>query len=256
MAPKVSILTATHNSLPGLRETVMSVASQTADDYEHIVIDGGSSDGTPEWLAKHDANVTWTSEPDDGIADALNKGLKIARGEWILVLHAEDTLAESGSMGLALASLDTPADIVSYDVLFVSEKVTRRLVSRGFSPRLNFKTTIPHQGAFCRRALYDQLGPFDSSCRIALDYEFFLRAYRAGVRADVVNHAISRMPDTGISSRLDWPSLRARFSEEKLIQLRHCSGAGLRLVYSLYWPLYMSYRWTRYMTLTRPSLQS
>ena len=249
--PSVSILTATFDALAGLRETVASVASQTASDHEHIVIDGGSTDGSREWLAELDGEVRWISEPDEGIADALNKGLAHARGEWILVLQAEDTFVSPGTLEQAMTRFDTESDIVSHDVLVVTESGPRRFASHGFSYRINFKTTIPHQGAFCRRQLFDRLGGFDNSFRVGMDYEFFLRAYRAGARADVVHQYLSRMPNTGISSRLDWSSLRARFAEEHNIHLRHCSGSGLRVAYSVYWPLYLTYRRIRYLAWAR-----
>ena len=250
-APSVSILTASFNALAGLRETVESVASQTASDHEHIVIDGGSTDGSREWLAELDGTVRWISEPDEGIADALNKGLAHARGEWILVLQAEDTFVSPGTLEQAMRRLDTESDIVSHDVLVVTDSGSRRFASRGFSYRINFKTTIPHQGAFCRRQLFDRIGGFDNGLRVALDYDFFLRAYRAGARADVVHRYLSKMPNTGISTRLDWSSLRARFAEEHEIHRRLCSGSGLRISYSLYWPLYLTYRRIRYLTSAR-----
>ena len=245
-SPKVSILTATHNALPGLKKTVASVASQTTTDYEHIVIDGGSTDGTREWLEEIDGGLIWISEPDKGIADALNKGLDLAQGEWILVLHAEDGFFEVDSLEIAMSSLDTDSDIVSHDVLFTTESGSRLITSRGFSWFTNFKTTIPHQGAFCRRSLFERIGEFDVSYRAGLDYEFFLRGYRSGVMADVAHSILSEMPNTGISSRLDWPSLRARFDEEREIHQKHCVGIGFSFAYGVYWPLYLSYRRVRY----------
>lgn len=221
-----------------------SVASQTNTDYEHIVVDGGSTDGTPEWLGKVDVPIRWLSELDDGIADAMNKGVKLSSGEWLLFLHAEDSFAGHDSLEEAMRVLDTEADIVSHDVEFIEGNRTRIYKSRGFGWRINFKT-IPHQGAFSRRTLFDRVGPFDTGLAIAMDYDFFLGAHRQGARLVVGEKVISRMPATGVSSKLDWDSLRARFQEEQIVQLRHAIGPAQRLMYAAYWPLYLGYRWIR-----------
>ena len=226
MTPKISILTATLNALPGLRGTVASLASQTFRDFEHVVVD---ADRPMEHRLACRSRPTseMDKRADRGIADALNMGLAIANGEWILVLHAEDTLFSRDVLAEASNALDTQVDIVSYDVLFVRAGHPRTLASGGLSLRINFKTTLPHQGAFCRRVLFDRIGPFDTSFQIGMDYEFFLRAYRNEVRADVVRKHLSKMPATGVSSRLDWNSLRRRFSEERANSEKHATVAGL-----------------------------
>lgn len=228
------------NALPGLKATAESLRVQTFRDFEHVVVDGGSSDGTPDWLAAQGGGIRWISEPDEGIADALNKALAMAEGEYVLALHAEDTLVSPESLAEAASELDG-SDIVSFDVLFSTADGERLLRSRGLSPKLEFKTTIPHQGAFCRRDLFDRIGAYDSTFRIALDYEFFLRARRSGVSLKHVARPLARMPDTGVSSRLDWPSLRARFAEERRIHVKYGLGP-MRPVYMLYWPAYLAYR--------------
>ena len=241
-APAVSVVTAAWNALEGLKATAASVAEQSCQDVEHIIVDGGSTDGTREWLEELGGRVRWISEPDDGIADALNKAMAMARGEYVLVLHAEDTLLDRNSLARALPHLSGGEDIVSFDVMFETAAGERRLVSRGLSSALAFKTTIPHQGAFCRRDLFERLGPFDTSFRIAMDYEFFLRARRAKATERLVPEVLSRMPDTGVSSRLDWPSLRHRFAEFRRAQAKHFASPGMRAVYAAYWPLYLTYR--------------
>ena len=243
---KISIITATLNALAGLKNTVGSVASQTYRNVEHVVIDGGSEDGTTQWLTKQ-AGVRWISEPDSGIADALNKALDLATGEWILVLHAEDTLIDKFALSKAAPRLhQTASDVVCFGIVFASDSGDRVLKPSGMSRRANFKTPILHQGAFCRRSLFVRLGQFDTRFKIALDYEFFLRAYRARVSADVVDDVVARMPDTGVSSRSDWKSLRSRFSEERKAQLTHVEKRAHRVLYAAYWPLYLAYRKARW----------
>ena len=252
ISPKISIITATLNNLPALRLTTASIHSQTFRGFEHVVVDGGSSDGTVEWLATKSDSIRWLSEPDTGIADAMNKGLSMASGEWILFLHAGDTFAGDDSLEGAMSVLHTEADIVSHDVEFIEVQQSRIYKSHGFGWRINFKT-IPHQGAFSRRTLFDRVGSFDTSLAIGMDYDFFLRAHRQGARVDVVDEVLTRMPATGVSSKLDWNSLRARFQEEKIVQLRHAVGTAQRLMYSIYWPPYWGYRRVRQARLSPSS---
>ena len=241
-APLVSVVTAAYNARAGLAATIDSVAGQSFRDVEHVVVDGGSSDGTPDYLRGLGDSVRWISEPDTGIADAMNKGVEMARGTYVIVIHAEDTFLDADSLALAAAHLDGTTEIVSFDVSFATDSGPRRYESHGLTARLNFKTTIPHQGAFCRKALFERIGGFDTSLRIAMDYDFFLRAWRAGASAKRVPQMIARMPDTGVSSRLDWPSLTRRFAEERAIHARHCPHVGMRAVYAAYWPAYLAYR--------------
>ena len=243
--PKVTVLTATFNALDELKRTVESVAEQTCRDVEHVIIDGGSTDGTVEWLAGLGDEVRWLSEPDGGIADALNKGLAMARGEYLLVLQAEDTFLGSESLALAMPHLLQGIDIVFFDIVFGGQSGERRVKSRGLSSAIAFQNGIPHQGVFCRRDLFRRLGPFDTSFRIGMDYEFFLRAYLANATTRLVPEVLSRMPNTGISSRRDWPSLYCRFDEFRRAQSIHFTGAGMRAMYSVYWPLYLLYRRSR-----------
>lgn len=244
--PLVSVVTASLDNLEGLRSTADSIRSQTLGSVEHVVVDGGSSDGTVDWLSEQ-RSIRWISEPDEGISDALNKGVGMAKGEWILVLHAEDTLIDNHALERAAEHLATPAEVLSCDIVFVLDSHERRWTTRGLSPRVNFKATIPHQGAFCRRGLFERVGTFDKRFRIAMDYEFFLRAYRLGTVADVSHVVLSRMPNTGVSSRTDWASLRERFDEERRAHEIHRSSAWMGLVYGIYWPLYLTYRRIRHV---------
>ena len=94
--PSISIVTAVYNGNNTIEETIRSVISQTYDNFEYIVIDGSSSDGTIEKLMQYDDQIDyWISEPDKGVYDALNKGIDLARGEWIYFLGADDVLVDS-----------------------------------------------------------------------------------------------------------------------------------------------------------------
>ena len=170
--PLISVVTAAFNALEGLRRTVESVAGQDFRSVEHVVVDGGSVDGTREYLESLGDTVRWISEPDDGIADALNKGIAMARGEYVLVLQAEDTFVDGGSLGRAATHLANSQDIVAFEVLLDHGNGSGdRLKTRKLSVLTECKMTNPHQGLFCRRNLYQRIGVFDRTYRIAMDYE-------------------------------------------------------------------------------------
>ncbi|NNK67719.1 MAG: glycosyltransferase [Rhodobacteraceae bacterium] len=240
--PKVSVVTAAFNALDGVRATVESVASQSGVSVEHIVIDGGSSDGTVEYLSEPGSRAVWISEPDDGIADAMNKGVERARGEYVIVLQAGDTFIDEGIVARVVPFLERGPDIVSGNVRFADPVTGPTLKTRGFTFKTNFKTTILHQAAFCRRSLFERIGAFDTSYEVAMDYEFFLRAMRNGIRLETIDLSVAHMPDDGISSQLDWAALEKRFAEERRIHSRHCPGPGMRMIYAAYWPAYLIYR--------------
>ena len=239
--PLVSIVTAAFNALPELRRTVESVAAQTMGHHEHIVVDGGSTDGTRSYLEGLGPSVRWTSEPDEGIADALNKGVAMARGTYVLVLQAGDTFSGRESLAEASPRLRKGPDILVCDVVFGEGRRARLITARASSRRLFFKP-VCHQGVLARRDLFERIGGFDPSFRVCMDYDFLVRASRAGARIEEAPITLSRMIDGGVSSRRDWPSLEGRFAEERRVHLAHCPGAGMRAVYAVYWPTYLAYR--------------
>jgi glycosyltransferase involved in cell wall biosynthesis len=252
VVPLVSIVTASFNALPALKRTVESVAAQTMRDFEHIVVDGGSSDGTPGYLEGLGPSVRWISEPDDGIADALNKGVAMACGRYVLVLQADDEFLNWGSLKEVAPHLDGKSDIIACDVLFGEGRGARRLHASFPAMRLTFKA-IYHQGVLTRRSVFTRIGGFEPSFRIAMDYEFLFRARRAGCRITKCDVILSRMADGGVSSRRDWQSLLVRFAEERRVHLSHCSGPAMRAIYAVYWPAYLAYRRVRSFLSPGPS---
>jgi len=116
----------------------------------------------------------------------------------------------------------------------------------------NFKTKLFHQGVFCRRDLFNKIGLFDTQFQIAMDYDFFLRAYRKQYRTKIVKDlSITVMRDTGISSKKDWHSLRKRFAEEKQVHYKNSHHFLHKIMYAVYWQLYLPYRWIRFIIFTK-----
>ena len=137
--PLISVVTASFNALEGLQQTVASVAAQQDTSIEHVVVDGGSNDGSVDFLAKLGDRLRYVSEADNGIADALNKGIAMAKGEYILVLQAEDRFARRDSAAMAASYLDGSAEIVAFEVVLERDngkRQKRRTRELGLAVRL------------------------------------------------------------------------------------------------------------------------
>ena len=243
--PKFSVITICYNAVTHLEQTIQSVLCQNYPNLEYIVIDGKSTDATSIILDKYKTDIDHiTSEPDKGIADAMNKGLRRVSGDWILFLHAGDYLLSGDSISVAQICIqkNPDYDIYAFNILFgdLNQWVERQ--SKSFQPLINIKTQFQHQGAIFSSRIFQKIGSYDIDYKIAVDYDWFLRAYRKGSRARTVNKAISFMRNDGISSRLDKETLSLRLSEEKSIHYAHCHSWLLRAGYAVWWRLYPLYK--------------
>ncbi len=211
--PPLSVIVACRNPGPRLANALASVWNQREVAPELIVVDGASTDGTVEWLERHrDRIAVLTSAPDDGVYDAMNRGLAAARGEWVLFLGADDELDSDITLAEALAQLRaTNSGVLVGEARYADGRVY------GLPPhprpiRRNF---VHHQAALYRRSLFEEQGHFDSSLRVMADYEFNLRLWRSHVRFKATSLRLARCGTGGISDRGDWRGYR----EE--IQVRH-----------------------------------
>lgn len=177
--PLVTVITAVFNGNNCITECLDSVLNQDYPCVEHIILDGGSKDGTVETLRSYDDRVAlWISEPDRGVYDAWNKGLNLARGEWIAFLGADDIyLKDAISTYLELANKNPDAEFLS-SCARLSHPTGYAPVFGGpwAWPRFSTAMSTIHVGAMHRRSLFERYGQFDASYRIAADYEFLLRA--------------------------------------------------------------------------------
>ena len=187
--PLISIITSTYNAEDHLQEAAQSIRDQHYRNFEWIVIDGASVDGTLDILrSNEDVIDCWLSEPDQGIYDAWNKGLQLAQGDWICFLGADDYFLDAQvltklSSRLVACSLDVR---VVYARVMLLDKNGERLYAVGEAwEKARFKKymCIPHQGVMHRRSLFERHGPFDASFRIAGDYEMLLRELKTSEAA-------------------------------------------------------------------------
>lgn len=181
---KISIITVCFNSASTLQTAMDSVLGQTYPDIEYIVIDGGSRDGTKELLERYRVRLAvCISEPDEGIYDAINKGLSRATGDVVAILNSDDVYSHPDAVAQVVEAFkaNPEADMVCGDIVFVDstdlERVTRYYNVQHFEPwMLRFGWMPAHPGAFVKRHLYRKLQGYRKDYRISGDYEFFVRA--------------------------------------------------------------------------------
>jgi glycosyltransferase involved in cell wall biosynthesis len=178
----ISVITVSYNSADTISDTIKSVLAQTYSEIEYIVIDGGSSDGTIELVKSYGDRISkFISDPDDGIYDALNKGIKLATGDIVGIMHSDDFFYSNlvvEKIASAFEEIDT--DAVIGDVQFVAPsdtlKIVRYFSSKKFSlTKFRFGYMPPHPSFYVRRELYEKLGYYKTDYKIAADFELVLR---------------------------------------------------------------------------------
>ena len=234
--PLVSVVTVVLNGLPEIVRAMDSVLAQTYAPIEYLVIDGGSTDGTLGAIRERERHLAhWTSEPDHGISDAFNKGIKLATGAYVALVNSDDWL-EPDQIERAVERLEASgADFAFGDLLYhaADGRVSHRIKGDpdyarhlpGINPAVNHPTML------VRRSVYQIAGGFDPRYRYAMDYDWLLRVHAAGFKGvyapDVTGHMT-------LGGACDRHHLRAR-AEDRAIAIRHGLPAGRA------WRLY-SYR--------------
>ena len=206
---KLSIITINLNNSAGLRKTMESVLSQTYRDFEYIVVDGASTDGSvdviKEYVRKVESgesrlkSVIWSSEPDSGIYDAMNRGVRKATGEYVLMLNSGDYLVDENVIERIMTELDG-TDIVQGNNIEERAKGVYRNRGYGKSDIDLFdvmKGHFLHQASFCKRDLFERFGYFDETYKMGADTKFFMISLGQNdatfkyVNIDIVNYDMS-----------------------------------------------------------------
>jgi glycosyltransferase len=234
---RITIVTVAYNSAATIAETLKSVAVQTHPDIEHLVIDGASTDETLAIVRLHGAHVTTlVSERDNGIYDAMNKGLRLATGDFVGFLNADDVFADDDCVArIVRAAESSSIDAVYGDLLYVRkdqpDKVVRRWHSGRFErSKLRFGWMPPHPTLYVRRTRIAELGPFDSTFRIAADYDFMLRYLGTpALGVAYVPHVLVRMQTGGASNRSLAALLRKSREDFRALR-RNGIGGGFSLI--------------------------
>jgi glycosyltransferase involved in cell wall biosynthesis len=232
---RFSIITAVFNNLEQLKGAIASVENQSNVQVEHVIQDGMSSDGTADYIESLNSSViSFSSEKDNGIYDALNRGIARANGEIIGLLHSDDFFNGDVLHKIEKFFLEG-YDGVYADLDYVSKddisKIFRKWKSGSFNlMKLRFGWMPPHPTLFLRKQVYDELGTFDLKYRIASDYDFILRVFSNP------KYRIAYLPETIVKMRVGGESNKSlkniikKSSEDLDIASKHFSPASLTIL--------------------------
>ena len=206
---KISVITTTWNSASTISDTIESVLRQTYSDFEHIIVDGGSTDGTLEIIKsyepKYDGRLRYISEKDNGIYDAMNKGIRMATGDVVGILNSDDFYRDKYVLK-DIADGIGGHDAVYGDLIYVDDKDTtkdvRKYSSKGFK-LWKFKLGLmpAHPSFYCLRKVYDECGLYVTDLPIAADFDFIIRSmYLHGINAKYICRDFISMRVGGVSS--------------------------------------------------------
>lgn len=211
--PKLSIITINLNNLQGLQKTMESVFAQTFTDYEYIIIDGGSTDGSKEYIEQHAEKMAyWVSENDGGIFNAMNKGIRKCKGEYLLFLNSGDYLLDS------TVTSDVFNHALKSDIIYGNVIWKPILYNGNYPSILTFEhflnNTIPHQGSFIKKGLFNLVGRYEEEYSVNSDWNFFVLAiFKFNCSYKHIDKIISVCDTDGISLTEAGKSETARIRE-------------------------------------------
>ncbi|MCX5871012.1 MAG: glycosyltransferase family 2 protein [Deltaproteobacteria bacterium] len=232
-SPTISIVTICRNSAATIEKTIESILAQKDAGVEYVIIDGASTDTTQDIIKSYGRKLdTYLSEPDEGIADAFNKGIALATGDIIGLINSDDTLAPGALDTVRRFCKDHPdTDVLHGDILLLNgTHIIKRIkpASRWWYPwRLSL--IFNHPATFVRQTVYRKHGLFDSSYSIAMDAEIFLRWVKCGVKTSYIPEILAHMQAGGVSGRRGIETCR----QQREALLHH--GFSLPLAHLQYW---------------------
>ena len=203
MTSLISIITVAYNNKNGLEETIKSVINQTYRDFEFVIIDGGSNDGSKELLESYSSQIDfWVSEPDKGIYNAMNKGIRKASGEYLIFMNSGDRFSANDILEKITPHFNNE-DIVYGNAYYELEN--RKKYEYKIPPKITIgsllKEPICHQSAFFRKELFEKYGMYDENNKIASDWTFMMDIFvHHNISQKYINVFISIFEKTGISS--------------------------------------------------------
>lgn len=226
--PPLTVITVVYNAVQNIEGCIESVLEQRIQGLEYLIIDGGSTDGTLEIIKRYEEKITrLVSEPDRGLYDAMNKGLKLAAGRFIHFLNSDDRYASSQVLASVIPMLDAGA-ICYGQMHYIDGDMPLKLLGRPFEWRKELRaSSVPQPVMFVSPELYRQVGEFDTSLKIAADYDMVLRlAKRFPVKY------IAEPVTTMYSGGLSYARPDLTFSEAMKVSRRHgLNAAEARLIY-------------------------
>lgn len=228
--PKISVITTTYNNIDNLRMILEQVAKQTYPNIEHVIVDGGSTDGTMELIRqeadRHPGRIVWISEPDKGIYDALNKGIQLATGD--IIGPCFDRYADEGVLARMVAIMQKEqTDGVHGDLYYMDgEKVVRYWHQGQGSIRSGWMPG--HPTLYLKREVYETYGVYKTDYRISADYEFMVRIlYKKQVTLSYLPEILIYMSHGGTSTNSLGSYVRSMLEGHRALKENHVAFAWL-----------------------------
>ena len=199
--PLISIVTVVLNGSDYLEETILSVINQSYDNVEYIVIDGGSTDATIDIIKKYEDMIDyWVSEKDNGIYDAMNKGISLCSGDIVGILNSDDYYVKD-AFQIVRSEFEENADLIYCDFNFMKQDILSRKSSN--HNLLHWTMSVFHPSVFIRKSIYKKYGLFDSSLKISADYKLLQYLYKMKITFKKVNKLTAVMRLGGVSTNSD-----------------------------------------------------
>lgn len=201
--PIVSVITVVYNGAKTIEDTILSVVNQTFDNYEYLIIDGGSKDGTIDFIKKYENKITkWISEKDHGIYEAMNKGVSIAKGNWICFINADDTFYNNEVLKLTFdKQYDLDTHVLYGSTEFENSKGIKSIVKPKWLSTISFSMPFAHTSSFVRRDVLVKR-PFSLTYSICADFHFFFLYYRENAHSfRKIGFPISSFAYGGVSTK-------------------------------------------------------
>ncbi len=227
--PLVSIITVVYNGEAYLEQTIRSVLEQTYANIEYIIIDGGSTDGTVDIIKKYEKYIAyWISEKDEGIYDAMNKGIKAASGEIIGLLNADDYYVDSHVLSKVKNAFSASSADVVYGDIFLKTQ-TSTVLSKAHIIGLKYKLfpyslnwiwagmIIGHPASFIKKNIYDEIGVYDTRFKISADYDFIFKVINAKKKFYYLPEPLVFFRDGGVSTS----NLKQKYKEDKVVRVKN-----------------------------------
>lgn len=236
---KLSLITVTYNSSITLRDTFQSVLNQTYPDIEYIIVDGASKDNTvsiiKEYESKFQERMKWISEPDKGLYDAMNKGIRMATGDVVGILNSDDLFMDNRVLEDIAKAFDASTDAVFGNLYFVNQEDVNQIVRvwKG-SPYKSFKSGWhpAHPTFYVRRGAYEKYGVFDTSFNVSADFELMLRLIeKHGIRTKYLDRYMVRMRMGGESTKSIKNIIKGN---RNIMQAFHKNGISVSPLYPVY----------------------
>lgn len=206
--PLITVVTVVFNGAGTISETIKSVLSQSYDNVEYIVVDGGSDDGTVEIVKKYQHAIDyWVSAKDGGIYDAMNKGIALARGDYVGMLNADDFFAHPAVLETMVARFIKSNADAAFSCLDIVDpanlaRVLRKYRISSYSPfMLRIGVMPPHPTFYCKKSCYEKAGPYRTDYRIAADFEMLVRLLlKHHITWEFIDETTVKMRAGGVSS--------------------------------------------------------